>query len=165
MKKEKWKSTFKFWEYYRVKPQLSYYFQSLYPRNRKKRDTFPPKKIYHDCEAIFHQKQTLLMTNVPASSAERHSVVGLHLQRSAYLHFRSQADCHQPKNQVLPTKSDFIIHGKTEGVCRKQLAVGSSVSPQLHWVISSEKLTWPIPSWIWQFWALSTCCSFCPLGG
>lgn len=79
------------------------------------------------------------MTNVPASSAEKHSVVGLHLQHTAYLYFRSHADCHQPKNQVLPTKSNFLIHGKIKGVCRKQLAVGTSVSAQLHQEINSEK--------------------------
>lgn len=142
MKKGKRKSTFKFWQYYRVKPWLSHYFQSFYPRNNNKKKIFFLWKILPQLWSCFSLKADI--ANDKCSSKFCRKAVGSHLQHSAYLNFRSHADCHQPKNQVLPTKSDFLIHGKIEGVCRKQLAVDSSVSAQLHQVINSEKLIWSL---------------------
>lgn len=57
-------------------------FTSFFHLRNRKKGYISHEKFYHNCELIFHQKQTSFMKNVPPTSTESCAVVSSHLQCS-----------------------------------------------------------------------------------
>lgn len=162
-KKGKWKSNCKFWEYYRVNPWLSHYFQSFYPRNRKKTKMLFLWKILSQLWSYFSSKADI--ANDKCSSQ---------FCRKAFCSWLPLA-----AHSLSPDHMQIVTNPKIRFCPQKVISYSmgtSGVSTESDWLWMALFLLSLPSDQLWRthlgtlrlnltILALRICCFSCPLGG